>query len=146
MTITRHINDAGFALIKSFESCRLEPYLDSAGIPTCGWGHVNDVTMDMAPITQEQADEWLSDDLINAEEAVCDNMPESLTDNQFSALVSLVFNCGTAPLDGHLGEDINQGHLDQAAEEWLKWDHASGVVVGGLLRRREAELALFQTT
>lgn len=141
----RKINDAGFDLIKSFESCSLTVYQDIKGIFTQGWGHISGITADSPPITQEQADDWLDDDLDTAEASVSNNITADLTDNQFSALVSLVFNCGNAPLLGHLGEYLNNGDYEAAADAFLQWCHAGGKVIAGLLRRREAEKALFQT-
>jgi lysozyme len=40
--------------------------------------------------------------------------------------------------------DLNSGDFANAAEQFDKWDHAGGKVVAGLLRRREAEQALFE--
>lgn len=40
---------------------------------------------------------------------------------------------------------LNNGDYDGAANEFLKWDHASGQVVPGLTRRRSAERCLFGT-
>jgi lysozyme len=37
----------------------------------------------------------------------------------------------------------NRGDYDGAAEEFLKWNKAGGKVLKGLVRRREAERALF---
>jgi lysozyme len=60
--------------------------------------------------------------------------------------VSLVYNAGPDPLRGHLGADIKAGEYEQAADEFLKWNHVHGVVVDGLTRRREAERELFLTS
>ena len=139
----RMVNDAGYELIQSFESCSLTPYLDGGGVPTIGWGHTKHVTMDMGPITQEEADDFLDDDLDVSEDVVNNAIKVPLTDNQFSALVSLVFNCGPAPLSGTLGHKLNAGDYSGAAQEFPKWDHVNKVVSIGLLRRRNAEMALF---
>jgi lysozyme len=141
----RQINEAGLNFIKSFESCSLKPYLDSANIPTQGWGHTEDVEIDDPTITQSQADQWLEDDLQNAESDVERLITQPLTDNQFAALVSLVYNAGNAPLLGHLGEYLNAGLYDQAADAFLQWDHVNGRVLAGLTKRREAERQLFLT-
>jgi lysozyme len=66
--------------------------------------------------------------------------------NQFDALVSFTYNLGVGALHGstllHL---VNQSDFTNAANEFPKWDHAGGVVVAGLLRRRLAEQTLFTT-
>lgn len=135
------INDAGLNLVKSFESCSLTPYQDIKGVWTIGWGHTGpDVT---APITQEQADAFLMHDLGTAEYEIDNRIDAPLNENQFSALVSLVYNCGPAPLVGHLGQYLIAGRYDQAADAFLNWDHVNGQIVHGLTQRRTAERDLF---
>jgi lysozyme len=41
--------------------------------------------------------------------------------------------------------DLNAGDFTAAAAQFDLWDHAGGAVVAGLLRRRQAEAALFDT-
>jgi lysozyme len=147
--MTNQLTDAGENLIKSFESCSLVAYQDVKGIWTQGWGHTSGISEDSTPTTQEQAEQWFEDDLEGAENAITNAIQVDLNDNQYSALVSLVFNCGAAPLTGHLGSHLNSGDFVSAAEAFLSWDHASidGVeqVVPGLARRRQAEHDLFIT-
>lgn len=147
MTTINKLNDAGLELIKSFEGCSLTVYLDIAGNPTVGTGHL--ITDKDAPleifdtITQAQADNYLKQDLsapcLDVENAIY----AELNDNQYSALVSLVYNTGDAPLHGTLGKKLNANDYDGASSEFLRWDHAGGEVVAGLTRRRIAERALF---
>lgn len=141
----REINQAGMELIKSFESCSLQPYKDSRGMWTIGYGHTLGVTGDYPNITQEQADALLRQDLAAAEGHVLHFITAELDDNQFAAIVSLTYNCGTAPLLGTLGQDLNDGYYDDAAAQILRWDHCNGQVVEGLTRRRKAEYDLFNT-
>ena len=54
------ISENGLNLIKEFEGCRLEAYLDPAGVPTIGYGHTSGVKMGQV-ITQNTADEYLRD-------------------------------------------------------------------------------------
>lgn len=145
MADPRHINDAALQLIKSFESCRLDAYQDGAGIWTQGWGHTDGITADSPDITQDQADEWLSDDLLNAEAAVQRLIEVVLTDNQYGALVSLTYNAGTAPLKRTLGTKLNAGDYAGAADQFMAWKMSGGVISDGLVRRRTAERALFLT-
>ena len=56
------MNDAGIALIKHFEGCRLKSYRCPAGVWTCGWGTTDGVTED-TEWTQEEADLRLAEDL-----------------------------------------------------------------------------------
>lgn len=147
--MNRHINAAGLAMLKDFEGLRLTVYNDSAGKPTIGYGHLIKPGEDFtAGITEEYAEEMLRQDLHYAETAVSRFIRTGLTDNQFAALVSLVFNTGNAPLLGTLGRKLNQivePDYAGAADEFLRWDHAGGEVVPGLTRRRKAERELFLT-
>ena len=141
----RVIGDAGLALIKSFEGLRLGPYMDSAGTWTIGYGHTRDVTQESDVITETEADDLLHEDLAFAELEVSRTAKVDLNQNQFDALVSLVFNVGSSPLFMTLGKKLNLGDYEGVAEEFLVWNHAGGLVIDGLTRRREAEKQLFLT-
>lgn len=137
-------NAAGRALIKSFESLRLAAYLCPAGVPTIGWGHTGDVKMGTS-ITEHQAEAILSVDLDRFERAVTALAPQA-NENEFAALVSFAFNCGTNALAvSSLLRYFNQGSKLAAAQEFGVWVHGGGKVLPGLARRREAERALFLT-
>ncbi len=139
----RSVNAAGISLIESFESLSLTPYQDSVGVWTIGYGHTEDVSASSSPISEEEADTYLNSDLATAETEVGKYINATLNDNQFSALVSLVFNTGAAPLTHTLGTLLNAGNYANAADEFLKWNHAGGKISNGLTRRREAERELF---
>lgn len=71
---------------------------------------------------------------------------DSLTENQFAALVSFAYNVGV----GNLAKStvmfyVNRKKWNEAADELLKWNKAQGKVLDGLTRRREAERRLFLT-
>ena len=64
--------------------------------------------------------------------------------NQFDALVSFTYNCGKGALKtSTLLKKLNQGDIQGAAQEFLRWNKASGQVLAGLTRRRTAEMELF---
>lgn len=129
----------GEQLTEQFESCRLEAYQDSAGIWTCGWGHTFGVNADTT-CTQEQADAWLLQDIESAAGTVNRMVTVALTQDEFNALTDFTYNCGSGNFAGStMLRLLNQGDYAGAAEEFCKWDHAGGVVVAGLLRRRLAE-------
>lgn len=137
----------GINLIKGFESCRLHAYLDAnkVGVPTIGYGHTHGVQMGMT-ITQAQAESFLKADLVQRESVVNSNVSVPLTQNQFDALMSLVYNVGAGNFIGHtLLRKLNAGLYEDAADEFPKWDHASGVVLKDLLERRNKERSLFLT-
>lgn len=139
----RIINEAGLNLIKSYEGCRLVSYPDVGGIFTIGFGHTGPEVVEGLRWTQDQADNALLQDLAIAEAEVQTHVHTDLSSNQFSALVSLVFNCGRGVLEGHIGKYLNLGNYASAADFFLRWDQVKGQVVPGLYDRRCAERALF---
>lgn len=137
---------AGIALIKRFEGCRLQAYPDPAtgGEPiTIGVGHTGGVKLGDT-ITQEEADELLHGDLIHAEDDIARLVKAPLNQNEYDALVSLVFNIGgTNFAMSTLLKHLNAWRYDDAANQFLVWNKAAGKVMQGLIRRREAERKLF---
>ena len=134
---------AGLALIKSFESCRLKAYLDQRGVWTIGWGHTGPAVTAQSVCSQADADAWLIQDTLTAQKAINSQVDVALTQNQFDALVSFVFNVGAGAFAGStLLRYVNQA-VPAAADEFLRWDHVNGVTNPGLARRRAAERALF---
>lgn len=139
----RRTNQAGIDLIKSFEGLRLTAYQDSVGVWTIGYGHTRGAVPGME-ITAAEAEMYLRADLAAAEQAVSAQLVEEgwnaqdLTDHEFAALVSFTFNLG----GGALRQLLAHG-LDEVPRQLLRWDHAAGVELAGLERRRAAEAALW---
>lgn len=139
-------SQAGVDLIKSFEGCRLKAYKDIVGVVTIGYGHTGDDIYENQIISQDEADQLLLDDLCIFEKGVTSFVSCPLTQNQFDALVSFSYNLGlTALKTSTLLKKLNNEDYGEAADEFLKWDKAGGVVVPGILRRRQLEQALFLT-
>lgn len=135
----------GMALTEGFEKCVLIPYQDIKGIWTAGWGHVGPEVMPGIPWTQSQADQQLLIDVQHASDTVNDVVTVPLTQPEFDALVDFAFNCGCNAFKGStMLKLLNSGDYAGAAAQLDLWDHASGQVVAGLLRRRQAETALFK--
>jgi len=149
----RQINRAGLDLIKAFEGLRLRAYQDSVGVWTIGYGHTRGVFPGQV-ITAAQAEELLRGDLALAEAEVDRDLaaagwpyPGEITDNEFAALVSFVFNLGGTERHGAetpLRQLLSHG-IDQVPSQLPRWDHAGGVELAGLKRRREAEAELWRT-
>jgi lysozyme len=96
-------------------------------------------------ITQDQADALLLSDIAAAVTFVNQAVTVPLQQNQFDALVDFAFNLGRAALSGStLLKLLNAGNFPGATAQFPAWDHAGGQVVAGLLRRRQAEQAMFQ--
>ena len=141
----RRVNAAGLALIKSFESLRLNAYRDTGGVPTIGWGHTKGVKMGQT-ITEAQASDFLMDDLEEAESAVSWFVTVPLNDNQFAALVSFAFNCGVEAFRrSTLRKKLNAGDYKAVPGQLALWVHDNGKKLAGLVRRRKAEADLWNT-
>ena len=136
-------SENGIELIKSFEGRRLVAYQDSVGVWTIGYGHTKDVWEDRL-IIKSTADRLLAEDLAEFEEYVNTLVKVPLTQNQFDALVSWTFNLGPTNLtESTLLKKLNAGDYDAVPDEIRRWNKAVGEVLEGLVRRREAEAALF---
>lgn len=139
------INDDGLNLVKSFEGCRLTAYLDPVGVWTIGYGHTNGVRSGQR-ITLDQAVEFLRSDLGDAEKAVSSyDHIYHWNENEFSALVSFTFNCGS----GSLKNLLKSGSRTKAevAKCILLYNKGiNGKTLAGLTNRRRAERELFLKT
>jgi lysozyme len=131
-------------MIKAFESCALTAYKDMVGVWTIGWGHTGDV-QEGDSITQEEADGLMVSDIKRVAEGVMNLITVDVTKNQFNALVDFAYNLGLGALKrSTLLKWLNgREHVDDIAEQFLRWDFADGKEVAGLERRREAERKLF---
>jgi lysozyme len=143
------MNKAGKDLIKSFEGCKLVAYQCSAGRWTIGYG--NTFFEDGTPvkpgdrITQAKADQLFELIVGNFADNVAKEIKTILTDNQFSAIVSLAYNIGIGNLQkSTLLKKVNFNPNDPTIRaEFAKWNKAGGKVLAGLTRRREAEAKLY---
>ena len=133
----------GLELIKQFEGCKLKAYLCPAGVWTIGYGHTATAKQGMT-ITQAKAVELLKSDLARFEASVNAYVKVPINQNQFDALVSFSFNVGSGALKSStLLRKLNARDYNGAAEEFKRWNKAGGKVLAGLVKRREAERALF---
>jgi lysozyme len=165
----REINRKGLDLIKSFEgltdgdpsTVKLDPYIDPAGIWTIGWGHAIRIGNEYlrgrhnrefagalypGGISVRQAEQLLRGDLLDTCRDVESLVEVDLTDNEFAALVSLAFNIGRGNLSrSTLLRKLNEHDYEGAAGQFHVWNKAGGRVLKGLVRRRAAEAALFES-
>lgn len=140
------ITAKGLALIKEFEGLRLEAYLCPAGVWTIGWGHTKGVKKgDRIDIST--AEKYLREDIEEAEKGIEKLVKVKLNDNQFSALVSFVFNFGETKFrSSTLLRVINTDpYSPNVAVQFRRWVYADGKISQGLIRRREAEVKLYQS-
>jgi len=137
----------GISLILSFEGFSAQPYLDSAGIPTIGYGNTyypdgKKVTLKDHAITREKGAELFSSVLPVYEKIVSRKIKVYLTQNQFDALVSHTYNTGGSDT---LFSLINKKADAEAIRSWFtsRYITAGGKILNGLIRRRKAEADLF---
>lgn len=125
------IGNKGIDLIKSFEGCSLVAYLCPSNVWTIGWGHTGGV-YEGQRITQAQADQLFIEDIKKYEPT------GNWNQNQFDALTSFSYNCGV----GAMQSVIDSGDI---TGEMALYINGSNGVLQGLVRRRKAEIELFNT-
>ena len=142
------LSQKGVDFIKSHEALRLKAYQDSKGVWTIGWGHTKGVKPGDV-ITRAQAEQFIRDDFawvertLNADLATGRDKP-LVTQNEFDALCSLVFNIGSqAYLDSTVRRKIKQGDKMAAARAFKMWVYSNHKFVQGLANRRADEVRLF---
>jgi lysozyme len=97
-------------------------------------------------ITEDQATLLLQSDVAASVSCVNNAVTATISQSQFDALVDFCFNLGCGALvKSSLLRFVNANDFVSAAAQFLLWDHAGGVVVQGLLLRRQAEAALFSS-
>mgnify|MGYP001422192837 CR=1 FL=1 len=133
----------GLALIKKFEGLELKAYQCSAGVWTIGYGHTKDVQPN-DEWSESHAEHMLEIELHEYESYVNEYVTAALSQNQFDALVSWVYNLGPANLKSStMLKVLNSGDYEGVPAQIKRWNKAGGKVLQGLIRRREAEALLF---
>ncbi|PHM67720.1 lysozyme [Xenorhabdus stockiae] len=140
------ISENGINAIKSYEGLRLKAYPDPAtgAEPwTIGYGHTKGVVPGQV-ITCQQAEAFLLEDLTPIYAVLQRFVKVALTQGQFDALCSFIFNVGIGNfLRSTLLKKLNEGNYQGAAQEFLKWDQANGHELPALLARRKSEQKMF---
>ena len=136
----RKINKSGLNLIKKYEGCKLTSYICPAGILTIGYGHTGKDVKPNQTISKKKAINLLKKDLARIERHVQSyNYIYEWTDNEFSALVSFAFNIGNIDQLTAYGTRTRS----QIRTAMVKYVKANGKTLPGLVKRRKAELKLF---
>ncbi len=139
-----NISQEGISLIKKFEGCELEAYQCAAGVWTIGYGSTKGVK-EGDTLTQKEADNLLLHEMQEYEGYIKELIKVPLKQNQFDALVSWVFNLGPANLKAStMLKFLNAGDYHLIPSQIKRWNKASGKVLEGLIRRREAEALMFE--
>ncbi len=144
-------NKKGVDLIKGFEQLRTRSYYDQAGVITIGYGHTGPDVYPGQTISPQRAEELFREDLEKREVSLRAMVGVPLTENEFSALVSWLYNVGSGNArSSTLIQILNQGASpEDVANQLLRWnkvrDPKTGklIVSNGLVRRRKAEHDLY---
>ncbi|MGY4539622.1 lysozyme [Mucilaginibacter sp. UYNi724] len=151
----RALSKRGIAIIKNFEGLRLNSYQDIAGVWTIGYGSTRYVDGKAVKKGDKladpaQAESLLKSTLMDYIDAVDEGTTVHLSQNQFDALVSFIYNVGTGAVrSSTLFKKLNAGDYQGAADQFLLWNKITDphtgkkVVSKTLIQRREQERALF---
>lgn len=142
----KNLDKAGFEFLAKEEGLSLQPYRDSVGIPTIGFGFTyyphngKRVTMQDKPLTKEQAADMFLSIVQPYETAVWSVTRDDINQNQFNALCSLCYNIGVGGFKSstvvrRVNADPNDPRIAAAFEMWKR------PIV--LLRRRKREHGLY---
>lgn len=128
-----------YALIRTFEGCKLVPYLCPAGVWTCGWGSTGPDVFPGRAWTQEYADQRMRMDALKFARGTAALCP-SLKGDRLSAIADFAYNVGLGALQAStLRRVVNAGAWDQAKTQLMRWVRGGGRVLPGLVKRRTAE-------
>jgi len=152
------MSEKGCKLLAGWEGVELEEYLDVAGLPTIGVGHLltdqekASGTIDIGTecfnygdgLTEQQVYDLLAQDLERFERSVEEKVTVDLAQHQFDALVSFSFNVGISAFEGStLLKKLNAGDYGDVPNQLRRWVKADGRTVQGLVNRRENEIKLW---
>ena len=137
------ITEMMFEKLKSFEGCRLQAYQDAAKVWTIGYGHTKGVRRG-DNITKEKAEEYLREDVEEVEGQIL-ALNLNLTQPQFDALVSFVYNVGIGAFKkSTLLRFIREGRSENdIKKQFYSWVYSNGRTLPGLVKRREWEAIRF---
>ena len=154
------MSSRGLEKLIEWEGFKTEVYKDSAGLPTIGVGHL--LTKDELRsgkisiggkdvkyadgLTENQVTALLQQDIVSRETAVRNLVRVPLSQNQFDALVSFVFNIGRQAFQNStLLRVLNDGRYQEVPDQLDRWVYSGGKKVDGLINRRRNEIALWNS-
>lgn len=138
-------SDACIDFIKSFEGFSATAYKCPAGVWTIGYGTTEYVDPGDT-VTEEEACDLLRKDVQEAADAIDDLVDVELTQSQYDALCSFIYNVGRSAFENStLLKMLNRGQPAAAiGPQFDRWVKANGKVLPGLTRRRAAEREMFE--
>jgi len=152
------MSNEGISFLEYEEGKKLKVYKDSSGYPTIGIGHkltkpeiktgkifIIDSLVDYSNgITEQECHNLLRQDIRTAENSINESVSVLIDQEQFDALVSLVFNIGTTAFEtSTLLKKINSNNFIDTPNEFRRWHFSKSKHVQALADRREREIELF---
>lgn len=138
-----NVSPAGIAKIKSREGLSLTAYPDAGG-RSIGYGHQVQPGESYAAITPAQADAIFARDLAPIESTLNNAVRVGITQSQYDALASLIYNIGVgAFLGSTLLRKLNAGDMAGAANEFTRWNKSGNQILPVLTARRADERGEF---
>ena len=141
----RAIPNAAVEIVAKWEGFEPKAYLCPAKVWTIGYGHTANVKPGDT-VTEQQARDFLRADLEVAREKIYRwvhrEVIDSLTENQYAALISFAYNVGLKPTWG-LVNALNGRNLSAVTAQMRRFNKAGGKVLQGLVNRRADEAMLW---
>ena len=137
------LKDKDLAFIREVEGLEHNAYQDEGGVWTIGYGHTRGVKEGDYASTHK-ANMYLNTDLIIFEIQLQKLLRVDLSQNQYTALLSLMYNIGATKFgDSTLPKHVNEEKFHLVPDEIRRWNKVNGEVSLGLTNRREKEAKLF---
>ena len=133
-----------FDIIKKFEGLRLESYQDTVGIWTIGYGTTGPFVHANQKISQNQAETFLQHAVQTLWDEISQHASRPLKANEQAAMTSFAYNLGLSALLNSTLWKLAMQNSPKAANEFPRWVHAGGVVLPGLVARRNAEMQMYK--
>lgn len=145
------ISQKGIDFLKEAEGFEPKEYICPGGEKTIGYGHVLRKGTQHTPgetypngISKVKAETLLLKDIEACEITINKRVKVKLTQGQFDALVSLIFNWGTANFIKSEGlKKLNKGDYTGALKEFSEVTRTRGRILNGLVKRREKEAEMW---
>ena len=139
------ISQKGLDLIKKFEGFSDKEYICPAGKATIGYGHAILASESFEePMTRKEAEDLLKKDLEPRQKSLNSFLKVNINQNQFDALISLIYNIGTGNFQkSTLLKFVNDRLFDKVPDQFRRWSYVNGKISKGLANRREEEIKLW---
>lgn len=108
--------------------------------------HVSDGLSDIKKISKKEATILLEKDLLKISKQVTKALDIKLTQNQFDAVVCLVYDIGIKSfISSGMRDMLNRGEFIEASLKFRQWSRYKKTPIYQLIKSRRMEMALFDT-